>query len=97
MTPLTAIIFTERRLSQKVHDSLRCCAMPRIMPKRKKKRTTTPDKVTHRLIDSGFAWLHEHHFAEAEEVFQRALTLAQGTDELDGEDIARIEHLMGCV
>jgi Flp pilus assembly protein TadD len=69
--------------------------MPRIMPKRKKKRTTTPDKVTHRLIDSGFARLREHRFAEAEGVFQRALTLEQGTNEMDGEDIARIEHLTG--
>jgi len=71
--------------------------MPCIMPKRKKKRTTTPDKVTHRLIDSGFARLREHRFAEAEEAFQRALTLAQRADEMDGEDIARIEHLMACV
>jgi tetratricopeptide (TPR) repeat protein len=39
--------------------------------------------------------LRAQRFAEAAQSFQRALSLAQGTDELDGEDFARIEHLIG--
>ena len=39
--------------------------------------------------------MRENRYAEAQKAFQRALTLAQGTDELDGEDFARIEHLIG--
>jgi tetratricopeptide (TPR) repeat protein len=63
------------------------------MPKRKKKQT--PEKTIPKLIDSGFTLFGEDRFAEAQNAFERALTLAQGTDELDGEDIARIEHLIG--
>jgi tetratricopeptide (TPR) repeat protein len=46
-------------------------------------------------VKAGFARLREHRFAEAAQSFQRALALAQGTNELDGEDLARIDHLTG--
>jgi tetratricopeptide (TPR) repeat protein len=46
-------------------------------------------------VEAGFARLREQRFAEAAQSFQRALALAQGTDELDGEDFARIDHLTG--
>ena len=64
------------------------------MPRRKKK-TSTSVKPSHRHVRAGFARLRENRYAEAEKAFQRALALAQGTDELDGEDLARIEHLLG--
>jgi tetratricopeptide (TPR) repeat protein len=46
-------------------------------------------------VRTGFARLRAHRFAEAAQSFQRALALAQGTDELDGEDFARLDHLTG--
>jgi eukaryotic-like serine/threonine-protein kinase len=63
------------------------------MPKRKKKRM--PEKAVQKLIDSGFTLFGKDRFAAAQNAFERALTLAEGTDELDGEDIARVEHLIG--
>ena len=48
-----------------------------------------------RDVRAGFARLRENRCAEAKKAFQRALALAQGTNEFDGEDFARIEHLVG--
>jgi tetratricopeptide (TPR) repeat protein len=66
-----------------------------LMPQRKNAQAKTPVKPSHRHVRAGFARLRENRYAEAKKAFQRALTLAQGTDELDGEDVARIEHLIG--
>jgi tetratricopeptide (TPR) repeat protein len=65
------------------------------MVQRKKVKTKKSVKPSHRYVRAGFARLRENHYAEAEQAFQRALSLAHGTDELDGEDVARIEHLIG--
>jgi hypothetical protein len=65
------------------------------MARRKKAKTKAPAKPSHRYVRAGFARLRENRYAEAEQAFQRALSLAHGTDELDGEDVARIEHLIG--
>jgi tetratricopeptide (TPR) repeat protein len=43
----------------------------------------------------GRPFLLEHYLCSTTQAFQRALSLAHGTDELDGEDVARIEHLIG--
>jgi tetratricopeptide (TPR) repeat protein len=66
-----------------------------LMPQRKNAQAKTPVKPSHRHVRAGFARLRENRYAEAKKAFQRALTLAQGTDEFDGEDVARIEHLIG--
>lgn len=65
------------------------------MAQRKKVKTIPAVKPSHRHVRTGFARLRAHRFAEAAQSFQRALALAQGTDELDGEDFARIDHLTG--
>jgi eukaryotic-like serine/threonine-protein kinase len=65
------------------------------MAQRKKVKTKTSVKPSHRYVRAGFARLRENRYAEAQKAFQRALSLAHGTDELDGEDVARIEHLIG--
>jgi tetratricopeptide (TPR) repeat protein len=65
------------------------------MVQRKKVKTKISVKPSHRYMQAGLARLRENRYAEAQKAFQRALTLAQGTDELDGEDFARIEHLIG--
>jgi tetratricopeptide (TPR) repeat protein len=65
------------------------------MAPRKKTKAVTAVPPSHRHVKAGFARLHEQRFAEAAQSFQRALALAQGTDELDGEDFARIDHLSG--
>jgi tetratricopeptide (TPR) repeat protein len=59
------------------------------------KKSSAPVPPSHRHVQAGFARLRQNRFAEAVQSFQRALTLAQGTNELDGEDLARIEHLIG--
>jgi tetratricopeptide (TPR) repeat protein len=69
--------------------------MTSVMVQRKKVKTKTSVKPSQRYVRAGFARLRENRYAEAEKAFQRALTLAQGTDELDCEDFARIEHLIG--
>ena len=63
------------------------------MAPRKKTKAGTAVPPSHRHVEAGFARLHEQRFAEAAQSFQRALAHAQGTDELDGEDFARIDHL----
>ena len=60
-----------------------------------RKKTIPAVKPSHRHVRTGFARLRAHRFEEAAQSFQRALALAQGTDELDGEDFARIDHLTG--
>src|SRR5262247_3137249 len=65
------------------------------MARGKKAKTKAPAKPSHRYVRAGFARLCEKRYAEAQKAFQRALTVAQGTNELDGEDFARIEHLIG--
>jgi tetratricopeptide (TPR) repeat protein len=65
------------------------------MPQQKNVKARTPVPPSHRYVQTGFARLRARSLAEAAQTFQRALCLAQGTDELDGEDCARIEHLIG--
>jgi tetratricopeptide (TPR) repeat protein len=65
------------------------------MVQRKKVKTIPAVTPSHRHVRTGFARLRAHRFAEAAQSFQQALALAQGTDELDGEDFARIDHLTG--
>jgi tetratricopeptide (TPR) repeat protein len=65
------------------------------MAQRKKTKTSTAVQPSHRHVRAGFARLRAKRFAQAVQSFQRALALAQGTDELDGEDFARIDHLTG--
>jgi tetratricopeptide (TPR) repeat protein len=65
------------------------------MAQRKNVKTLPAVQPSHRHVRTGFARLRAHRFAEAAQSFQRALALAQGTDELDGEDFARLDHLTG--
>jgi Flp pilus assembly protein TadD len=65
------------------------------MVQRKKVTTKKSVKPTHRYVRVGFLRLRDNRYAEAEQAFQRALSLAHGTNELDGEDVARIEYLIG--
>gem|GEM_PF-6735439 len=65
------------------------------MAQRKKAKTSTAVQPSHRHVRAGFARLRAKRFAEAAQSFQQALALAQGTNELDGEDVARIDHLTG--
>jgi tetratricopeptide (TPR) repeat protein len=65
------------------------------MPQRKNVKTRTPAPPSHQHVQAGFTRLRANRLAEAAQAFQRALCLAQGTKELDGEDFTRLEHLIG--
>jgi tetratricopeptide (TPR) repeat protein len=65
------------------------------MPQRKNVKARTLVPPSHQHVRAGFARLRANRLTEAAQAFQRALCLAQGTNELDGEDFARLEHLIG--